>query len=112
VLALLLHYRGEQRHSLRAGPLIAGGEEEPGPVVPATGETDAQGGALVHEELVRDLDEDAGAVAGIDLAAAGAAVVQVLQGGDAVLHQLVRLLALEVHDEADAAAIVLVARVV
>src|SRR3989304_1164645 len=79
---------------------------------PGAGGADAQGGALVHEELVRDLDEDAGAVAGIALAAAGAAVVQVLQGGDAVLHQLVRLLALELHDEADAAAIVLVARVV
>src|SRR4030066_140235 len=81
-----------------ARPIIARGEEEPGPVVPAAGEADAQGGALVHEELVRDLDENAGAVAGIHLAAAGAAVVQVLQGGDPVFHQLVRLVALEVRD--------------
>ena len=53
-----------------------------------------------------------GAVAGVVLAAAGAAVVQVDQGRQAVADQPVRLPPLEVDHEADAAAIVLVLRVV
>ena len=59
-----------------------------------------------------DLDQDAGAVAGVVLAAAGAAVVQVDQRRQAVADQLVRLPPLQVDDEADAAAVVLVPRVV
>ena len=40
--------------------------------------------ALAREELVRDLDQDAGAVAGLRVAAAGAAVRQVDQDLDAL----------------------------
>ena len=60
------------------------------------------------EELVRDLDQDSRAVAGVVLAAAGAAMVQVDQRGQAVADELVRFPPLQVDDEADAAAIVLV----
>ena len=67
--------------------------------------------ALLGEELVRDLDEDAGAVAGDRVGADGTAVLEVLQDGERVLDELVRLLALEVGDEADAAGVVLAARI-
>ena len=63
-------------------------------------------------ELVGNLDQDPRAVAGVVLAAAGAAVVQVAQRRQAVADELVRLAPLEVDDEADAAAVVLVSGVV
>jgi hypothetical protein len=52
------------------------------------------------------------AVAGVDLGAAGTAMVEVPENLEAILEYLVRLAALHVHDEADAAGIVLRARVV
>ena len=64
------------------------------------------------EERVRRLDEDAGAVAGIGFAAAGAAVLQVMQDLDGLLNDVVRLAALDVDDEADAAGVVLELRIV
>src|SRR5262249_14977793 len=69
------------------------------------------GGGL-GEELVRRLDEDAGAVAGVLLAAAGAAVLQVVEDGQGPAHDGVRPAPLQVDDEADAAGVVLVGRVV
>ena len=38
------------------------------------------------EELVRDLDQDAGAVAGVRLGAAGAAVLEAEQRGERLAH--------------------------
>ena len=73
---------------------------------------EAELGAFAGEELVRDLDQDAGAVAGFRIAAAGAAVGQVDQNLNALDDDVVRFLALDVGDEADAAGIVFVARVV
>ena len=67
--------------------------------------------AFLAQELVGDLDEDAGAVAGNRIGADRTAVLQVLQDGERVLDQLVRLPALEVGDEPDAASIVLAARI-
>ena len=55
---------------------------------------------------------DAGAVPGVDLAAAGAAVQQVLEHGERLAHDGVRLSALDVDDEADAAGVVLVGGIV
>ena len=60
------------------------------------------------QERVRRLDQDAGAVAGVDLAAAGAAVLQVLQDLQRLAHDGVRLAPFDVDDEADAAGVVLV----
>lgn len=64
------------------------------------------------EELVRELNQDARAVARVRLAATRAAMVEVDENLDALLDDLVGLLALHVHDEADAAGIVLELRVV
>ena len=47
--------------------------------------------AFLLEELVRDLDQDAGAVAGQRVGADGAAVLEVLEDAERVLDDLVRL---------------------
>ena len=61
---------------------------------------------------VGDLNQDACAVAGVRLAPARAAVLQVLEDLQRLLQDRVRPAALDVDDEADAAGVVLVARVV
>ena len=73
---------------------------------------EAQLGALAREELVRDLNQNAGAIAGLRIAAACAAMGQVEQNLYALHDDVVRFLALDVGDKANAAGIVLVARVV
>ncbi len=60
---------------------------------------------LAREELVRDLHQDAGAVAGARIGADRAAMLEVEQDGQRILDDLVRLAALDVGDEADAAGI-------
>ena len=50
---------------------------------------DVQAATFAGEELVRNLDEDAGAVAGLRIAAAGAAMGQVDQDLDALAHDVV-----------------------
>ena len=67
---------------------------------------------LLGEELVRDLHQDAGAVAGARIGADRAAVLQIAQDGERVLDQLVRVPALDVGDEADAAGILVERRIV
>ncbi len=66
----------------------------------------------VLEIGVRHLDEDAGAVAGIRLAAARAPMIEVAQHLDGLLQDAMRLAALDVDDEAHAAGLVLEPRVV
>src|SRR5581483_4427502 len=58
------------------------------------------------EELVGDLDQDAGPVAGVDLHAGGAAVLEVTERADAHLDDVVGGRALDVDDERDAAGVV------
>src|SRR5262249_50249133 len=77
-------------------------------VVARRRQREAQLGAPLFEEAVRRLDEEAGAVAGVLLAAAGAAVLQVEQPVDRHLDDLVRAAVVQVDDEADAAGVVLV----
>ena len=69
-------------------------------------------GAFAAEELVRDLDQDARAVAGLRIAAAGAAMRQVDEDLNAFGDDVVRRLAVDVDDKADSAGVVLVARIV
>ena len=63
-------------------------------------------------ERVGHLDQDAGAVAGVGLGAGGAPVIQAADRGERLREDRVALAALHVDDEADAAAVVLEARVV
>jgi hypothetical protein len=81
-------------------------------VFPGRGQREAQPGALAREEPVRNLDEDAGAVAGFRVAAAGSAVRQIDQKLDSLDDDVVRLLTLDVGDEADAAGVALAGGVV
>ena len=66
----------------------------------------------VTEEAVGDLQQDARTVAGVGLGPGRATVVEVAEGSDAVLDDLVAPQALHVHDEVDAAGVVLEPRVV
>ena len=67
---------------------------------------------LVVEEVLRDLDMDAGAVAGLAVGIDRAAVPDRLQRLDALLHHLAARLAVDRRDAADAAGVVLVGRVI
>ncbi|MFO1425425.1 MAG: hypothetical protein U1F11_00315 [Steroidobacteraceae bacterium] len=111
-LPLGLHHAREDLLDLATLRRVARHEDEAGGVLAGLGELDARLLRDVLEEGMRHLHEHAGAVAGVDLAAAGAAVVEVLEHLDRGAQDLVRLAALDVHDEADAAGVALVARVV
>ncbi len=101
-------------HALDDPPLVrVGGQEHAADAVaPGRGERDVEAVALLLEEGVWHLEENARAVAGVLLATARAAVLQVEQNLDGLLDQVVRFAVLEVGDEADAAGVVLVVGVV
>ena len=61
---------------------------------------------------MRDLQEYAGAVAGLGIGADGAAVLEVAQDAQAIGNDLVALDVMDIGDEADAAGIMLVARII
>ncbi len=67
---------------------------------------------FLGKEFVRNLHKDAGTVAGARIGADCAAVFQVAQDGQRVLDDLVRGLALDVGDEADAAGVLVEPRIV
>ncbi len=68
--------------------------------------------ALVGEKAVRSLEQDAGPVAGILLAPAGAPMFEVEEDLDRLLDEVVRFAALQIDNETDAAGIMLVLRIV
>ncbi len=84
----------------------------PTPYSPFGGSVDALLGHFLAIETVRNLDQDARAVAHQRIGADGAPVVEVLENLQALLDDLVAFLALDVSDEADAAGVVFVLRVV
>ncbi len=87
------------RHEQRADRVVAGLRQ-----------LEADLGGLAREERVRDLHQDAGAVAGARVGADGAAMFEVAENVDRVVDDLMRLPALDVGDEADAAGILFEAR--
>ena len=87
-------------------------EHHPDTVLAGVGQREAALRAGAGEELVRNLDQNAGAVARLRVAAAGSAVRQVQQNLDALQDDVVRLLALDAGHEADAAGVALMARIV
>ena len=111
-----LAFRGDDigNHLLDVGALsrILRHEQVPDGIVAGLRQGDALPGHLLRKEAMRDLHEHARSVAHQRIGADGAAVRQVLQHGEAVEHDLVRLVALQMRNKADAARIVLVARIV
>ena len=93
-----VRFHGQEHH---ANAVFAGGRQG-----------EAEFGAFRARKTVRDLDQDAGAIARFRIAAAGAAMGQVDQDLDALYDDVVRFLALDVGHKADAAGVVLMARVV
>jgi len=67
---------------------------------------------FLAQEAVGDLDQDSGAVAGIDLAPTCTAVLQILEHPQRLLDDAVRWPPFDVNDEADAAGVVLMLGVV
>ena len=101
-------------HALAVGAqaLVARHEDVADGVAAGRRQVEAELLALLLEEVVRDLNEHAGAVAGQRVGAHGAAVLEIGENLQRVGNDLMRLAALQVGDEADAARIVLVRRVV
>ena len=114
----------EQRHALALDVLgvdvaddlppvrVARHEQVADGVFAGLRQLEAERVGLLGEKCVRDLHQDAGAVAGARVGADRAAVLEIAQDGERVFDQLVRLAALDVGDEADAAGILLQRRVV
>ncbi len=88
--------------------LVARHEQVADGVVAGLGQSDAELLALLFEEGVRDLDQDARAVAERGIGADGTAMLEIAQHRQRVRDDAVRLLALEVGDEADATGIAFV----
>src|SRR5262249_20676494 len=107
----------QQRHALALDHLridvadhlppvgIAWHEQRADRVLAGLGQRESKPRRLPGEELVRDLHQDAGAVARARIGADRAAMLEIAEDGEGVLDQLVRLAALDVGDEADPAGI-------
>src|SRR5262245_15052180 len=96
-------------HALAVGaqPLILRHEQVADGIPTGLGQLDLELHALLGQEVMRNLDEDAGAIARDRIGADRAAVLDVAQDGDRVLDQLVGLAALEIGNKANAAGVVL-----
>ena len=79
---------------------------------PGFGSVKPSSAGFLGEELVRDLHQDAGAVAHARIGADRAAMLEIAEDAQAVFDDLVRLAALDVGDEADAAGILVERRIV
>ena len=85
---------------------IAGQEDQPAAVLGGAGQDDPRLLARLGEKGVGNLEQHARPVAGVGFAAAGAAVVEILQHLDRLLQDLVRPVALDIHHETHAAGVV------
>src|SRR4030095_14730177 len=74
-------------------------------VVTGLGQLEAELVGDLDEELVRGLYQDAGALAGAWIGTDSAAMLEVAENGERVVHDLVRLAAFDIGDEADATGI-------
>jgi hypothetical protein len=112
LLALLAHRLLEEALARLAAGAIGRQKHRTHRVASRRGELDLELVRFLDEEIVRRLHQDARAVTGVGLAAAGTAVLQVQQHLNALLDDVAGLAALDVDDEPDAARVVLVLRVV
>ena len=107
-LALGAHGALELLRAGKARGVFLRQEHHPDPVLAGRGKDHALGRHLGAVEVVRDLDQDAGAVAHQRVGTDRAAVVQVLEDLEPLRDDRVRLAPRDVGDEADAARVVLV----
>ena len=105
--ALLGH--DDLHHLLGLGTLeaVIGEEEHAHAVVPLATQGDAVGGCGLYHQLMRDLEHQAHAVAGLSSGVLAGAVLQLFHDFQGVVHGLIGFIALQVHHRADAAGIVL-----
>ena len=94
--------------SFAENPFVAvdGQERHANAVFARSRQLKAQAGALALEKSVRNLDQNAGAVAGLRIAAAGAPVRQIDQNLNALEDDIVRLVPGNIGHKTDAASIV------
>ncbi len=106
--------RGLLHHGTCLGGVVTvGGQEgQPDGVATAVGEPDPRGRGRLRQEGVRDLHENARAVAGVHLRPRRAAVGQALEDGQPAVDDVVAGTSLEIGHHADPAGVVLVCRVV
>ena len=95
-----------------AGCFSTGKKRHADGVLARLGQSEAQRRALAGKKFVRNLNQQAGAVAGLRIATAGAAMGQVDQDLNALLNDLVALLAANAGDKPHAAGVVLMRRVI
>ena len=109
--ALALGLDGARQQRLELGaPLVVLGQEADGHAVAARGREVVADETT--QQLIGELEQDPGAVAGVGVGARGPAVLEVLQRDDRALHRLVARLAAEARDHGDATGVVLIAGVV
>ena len=102
----------EDRLDPLADRRVARKEHQAGPVAALGRQVDPETAGFSSKESIRHLHQDAGAVAGVHLAAARPAVEQIHEQLQRLLDDAVTLLALDVDDKADPAGVVLVPRIV
>ena len=91
--------------AMGAKPLVAWHEDVTGSVLAGLRQFEAGCLGLGRQEVVRDLDQNAGAVAGQRIGTGRAAMLEVLEYLQCIFDDAMRFEPLEVGDEADAASI-------
>jgi hypothetical protein len=89
-----------------------GKENHTDAILTGSREREAKAVGFADEELVRDLDEEASAVAGFRIAAARAAVSQVDENLNALLNNVMGTMTLDRRNKPDATRIVFIPRVI
>ena len=98
--AALVHIIVEQHAHLAAQVAVGRKEDHPNPILAERWQFKAHFPALVAKKSIGDLQEYARPIARIGLAATGAPVLHIGEHGQRILDQLVRLVAVQVGDEA------------
>ncbi len=87
-------------------------KHHPDAILPRFRQAEADLGAFLHKEVVRDLNQNARSVTRLRIAAAGSTVGEVDEDLNALLNDVMGFGTVEVDDESHAAVIVFILRVV
>ncbi len=107
-----IDHAGDHGFAIDALRVVARHEHVADSVMAGLGELDPKRRANLFEEGMRDLHQDAGAVAGKRVGPGRAAMGEVLQNLQAMLDDLVARPRLQIGDETDAASVVLARRII